>query len=202
MRVHNQISRGDLTAAATRALGVTKNEGGVERYSETVEIVMNPWGMPEWASLRGEYQGATREVVAGVAAELGMIAIVSPASSGLLVVVEYAQFRGTTGAQLELVAEANIVASLLTPGTPLPRDTRGGQRGFLKPLRARVWVGTNVGAWGVPIDEQSTGIAFINLPVVLSPGWGLVITASAVNTLTQGIFGWRERTAYPGELGV
>lgn len=126
MRVHNQISRGDLTAAATRALGVTKNEGGVERYSETVEIVMNPWGMPEWASLRGEYQGATREVVAGVAAELGMIAIVSPASSGLLVVVEYAQFRGTTGAQLELVAEANIVASLLTPGTPLPRDTRGG----------------------------------------------------------------------------
>jgi len=199
-KVHNQISRGDLSRAVTAALGVSKPDvGGLERFSETCDIVMNPWGMPEWAYLRRERLQGFAGNVGAIAAEFGMSALVNPAGSNTIVVLEYAQLRGVQY-QLQLAQEAVWSATLtvILPGG-IFRDTRwpitnlGGA--------ARIRTGTDASSiLGTAIDVQLANIPIIAAPVILAPGWGVALVSFTVNTTVEYVFGWRERKAYPGEL--
>lgn len=203
MKTHNQISRGDLSSAVTRALGITQTEGGLERFSETVDVALNPWQQPEWSYLRGETLCAASRSAGLVAGEVGWIAVTNPAGSGILVVVEYAQMRLAT-AQLEIATEAELLATLGAAilSNSIARDTRGGASPvLLKVPRAVTSSGTDVALTvGRALDRQAAGIPFESLPVVLSPGWGVVVISTAIATAVEACFKWRERKAYPGEL--
>jgi hypothetical protein len=209
VKVHNQISRSaELTAAVTAALGITKVEGGVERFSETVDLVMNLWGMPEWAFLRTERLCARSLFQTAVAAEFSMIALLNPVGSGHLAVVEAAhssqvnsKFQCCTEAELATLAGRTQVAHA--------RDRRWG-RGALS--AAGAFNSTCVVANGTDPTEalNASGIFFETIsvlgqpaacvPVVLNPGHAFVISGSTVNTSLFGNLVWRERRAYPSEL--
>ena len=201
-KIHNQISRGDVSKAVTAALGVTKPDvGGVERFSETCDVVMNPWGMPEWAFLRGERLQGFQGGITLIAGEFAEVALVNPAGSNVLVVLEYAELRGLAYA-VQVAQEAVWAATLTTvlPGgifrdTRWPATSLGGA--------ARIRTGTDASAvLGTTIDEKSSNVPTIAVPVILAPGWGVALVAAVVNTTITYVLGWRERKAYPGELGV
>jgi hypothetical protein len=201
-KVHNQISRGDVTNAVQRALGITKPDtAGVERYGETLGPVLDIWRQPEWAFLRGERLQGFSASVGAIAAEFGYAALVNPAGSNVIVVVEAVMAFGTAFYQVELAQEATWAATLaaILPGG-IFRDTRwfpGALGGS-----ARIRTGTDPSSvLGTSIDQQRN-LPAINLPVVLGPGWGLAVAADVVNVVLPYVFGWRERKAYPGELGT
>lgn len=197
-KVHNQISRGELSKAVTAGLGISKPDvGGLERFSETLDVVMNPWGMPEWAFLRGERLQGFAASVGAIAGEFGAAALINPAGSNAIIVVE--SVLALVGYVVQLAQEATWAATLTTvlPGG-IFRDTRwpptalGGA--------ARIRTGSDASnALGTSIDIQRSTPS-IALPVVLSPGWGLAVFSDTVNIVLPYMFAWRDRRAYPGEL--
>ena len=85
-RLHNALTRGAISDALKRAVGDTRSQGGVERYSETLEPVLDLWSRPEWAILRDEILWGGASTQAAVAGELSFVAVINPLGSGMLTV--------------------------------------------------------------------------------------------------------------------
>lgn len=205
MKLHNALNRGPVSEGVTRALGLHDGGAGVERYGETLTPVLNLWGMPEWCVLRGEGLKGQRLVSAAVVGENSVIALVNVATRNRIVVVELAGVQAGSGAQsysLELCTDAVLAAALAVAnaGPTIPRDTRyiGGGVFIRTGSEVATSLGTSIDLNSITAGGQS--IYFQNLPVVLSPGFGLAIIGQAQNLAVGGIFGWRERPALPGEL--
>jgi hypothetical protein len=206
VKVHNQISRGELTNAMTRALGVTRVEGGVERFGETVTPTLDLWQQPEWALLRQEFYAGMEQTQAAVAAEFGCVALINPATSGLLVVVEGVNARATVTNMsfiLEVATEAVIRAAL---GGVETRGLFRDRRKFAVSSRVTTLIGSEATSVGgsleqfAPTGSGVSGVFTTALPLILPPGHGCVVRGGTLNLAMAVSYGWRERVAYPGEL--
>jgi hypothetical protein len=208
-QVHNELRRGGLSAALTRAVGDMRGAGGLERYGETMTPVLDLWRQPEWAFLRGEALVSVGVGVNAVAAENGFAAIINPAGSGMLIVVEEAGIdagglAASTVLNVQGNTEAVIAATLTTVVTGNVRDTRNfATTGTY--ARGVIRTGTDAGAVGVSLESvrQPAGnmvYARVSVPNVLHPGFGFVIGLGTVNTAFTANFKWRERRAFPAEL--
>lgn len=127
---HNELRRGEVSRALKNALGDTR-QGGLERYGETLTPAIDLWGRPEWAFLRDEHLWGFSQTVAAVVGEQGGVAVVNPAGSNRIVVVEGATGQSVVAniaLQLALTTEAVITATYALfagGGLAMPnRDTR------------------------------------------------------------------------------
>lgn len=209
--IHNALKRSPIADGIKKAIGQHKQgEGGLERWSETLQGVVNPWGMPEWAALRGEQLCAVRGFVAAVAAEFGGMALMNPANSNLIVVVEAVSFVSATGsmrAHLEVMADTTIAATYTVVTNPVvARDRRF--KGISGLSRATFRQGSDLNnTFGANLEVNiqsgptlSPNPWFTCLPVILRPGDDLVVIGQTVNVAFDVNWGWRERQAFPGEL--
>lgn len=205
-QIPNEIRKGTLSDCIVRALGITRTPSGVERFSETLGPVLNPWGMPEWAYLRQEKLCAVRRSAAAVALNTSGVAICNT-TPGLIVVVEQIgtySLSATWGHDLGLATDALISAKLTNSQLGFIRDTRWndvltGQAiirygDALVPPATRGPMETLNGTANVPQYFLSA------VPIILHPGQGAVVLGGVVNQTVVVNFGWRERKAYPGEL--
>lgn len=201
---HNELRRGDLSEALTRALGDSRGGGGIERYGETLTPVINLWGLPEWAFLRRErLAGMGRTEGAGAATEMSYVALVNPATSGILIVVESAlvSLNVASAVRAAMETEAALVALGLTATRGVNLDTRWANQG-----------NEPIGYLASEAVAATLGVAFSNptrpvyfdLPevagIVLSPGYALVVQNPDDAAAIHVSYRWRERHAYPSEL--
>jgi len=209
--LHNAITRGQLNAAVLKALGIVKgDEEGLSRFSETLQAIIDPWSQPEWNYLRGDNLFAINVGSPLIAAELSMTALVNPAGSGLVVVLEKATAGSTLTLQtmgITIQTEAVINATLASSGTGLCRDTRRGVgAGPPNPQsRAVVRIGSDPAILAAALEQivppaGTFGAFALALPIVLLPGTGAVISGNTVNLGIATNYGWRERSAFKGEL--
>lgn len=207
--VHNQLSRGPWSNAIKAALGDRKAEGGVERFGETLDPIINLWGMPEWAFLRGERLAAMRMFAAAVAGEFAIIALGNPAGSNVLVVVDAIGVVGSSSSQsylLEVAADTLVAGTLTAPAFPaVSRDRRNG--GAAGTATAFVRTGNDANnTFGAQLEQMfhvvttAAVAALVATPLVLRPGDDLLVIAQTVNTSFTALFNWRERRAFPSEL--
>lgn len=206
---HNELRRGALSAAFTRAVGDMRGSGGIERYGETLTPVLDLWSLPEWLFLRGERGYAFPVVGPAVAAEFGAAAVVNPAGSGFLLVVEKltvdaGAFAGSSVLNVEVNTEAIIAATLGTVSGFNVLDTRWfAATGTFGAGVARV--GSDPGVIGLPLESARVPAgnmpeSKVALPYTLHPGFGLVARFGTVNTAFLANFRVRERRAFPSEL--
>lgn len=207
--IHNELRRGQLSAALTRALGADKGADGIERFGETMQPVMDLWFLPEWAYLRNEWLMVAQTGNPAVAAELSATALVNPANSGVLAMVEMVNVRTSTAtgsASLRLASAAAVAATLTFTGRGTARDFRvfnstvGGAPGVIE-----YWIGSDPGAIGGMLEDLGTPNntayqLFQSTPYIIAPGQALVVQLAAVNTILLANYAWRERKALPGEL--
>jgi len=196
-QLHNELRRGPLSNALSAAVGDTRG-GGLERYGETLDPVIDLWEKPEWAFLRGENLCGFVRSQAAVAAEFGVVGLANPAGSDMIVVAEFAEGRGAAF-DLEMSSDDALIATAAVATGGVSRDRRNPAPNFLS--RALLRTGSDAASIGQPIDEKSDSEPMKNLPVILPPGQALILRALTVNVAVVTIWGWRERTAFPGELG-
>lgn len=207
-QTHNEIRKGWLSEAVNRALGRTR-EGGIERISETLDPVLNLWGMPEWAYLRGELLWSGQVTQVAVAGEQSMLALTNPANSNLIVVIESILLAGSVQNVriTPTVLRTDIEATLALALVPQARDNRWWQSPIVvgKQARTQFWTGSNAGSLG-GIGTEKIGIVAGTFtlaatpPYILRPGTSLLIEGVTVNLGVDFTVSGRERTAYPGEL--
>jgi len=202
-QIHNEIRKGWLSDAVNRALGRTR-EGGIERVGETVDAIMNPWGLPEWAFLRGERLCAIWRSQGAVAGEFSYIGLLNPTGSNSLVVIEAASIQSSASGQgfAQLTLEATALATL---GSQAPGNVRDRRNTPASTTTAQTIIGSDVSSGvGVALENRRTAVAtnmdFQHLPVVLAPGHVYLMAWATVNVGIDGNFMWRERKAYPGEI--
>lgn len=209
-QIHNQITRGPWTNALKAALGITKSDGGIERFGETMQPVVDLWSRPDWLYLLEVGLWSASESQAAVPAEFSAIAVTNPPTSGNIIVVQVANARiGVANTVAMGLALRTTIAGTLTVSNPGDyRDTRFQKNPLLSVFNAPVetWVGSDT----VSIDtvqEQQAAVAaaevvdFKSPPYVLKPGTGLFIQNQTLNTLLAVNFAGYVRKAFTGELG-
>lgn len=154
---------------------------------------------PETAYLLGQRRwsrGGTRTAVAG---EFSTVALLNPAGSGLLVVVErYRNLAATSGRIGVLFNQVGAGGG----GILAPLDTRITEES----QRAVATVLTTTNAvQAIAVDlwvNRYTGVetAFHEEPVVLSPGHALAFENDTVNLVGEALFQWREFNPAPQEF--
>lgn len=207
-QVHNQLSRGQLSRALTLAVGDRRGVGGLERYGETLQPIIDLWALPEFAAYRDEQLAAVRTFQAAVAAEFSAIALVNPAGSNLIAVLEGVTVSSSGGATafLEIALDSAMSGTLLVTAFPAAsRDRRF--KGATGTTRCFIRQGTDpaLNTYGAQLEQIVSGASQlpfqIALPAILRPGDGAVVVLQNVNLTLTVCWAWRERQAYPGELG-
>lgn len=207
--LHNALRRaGGLLDGIRRMVGGDL-EVNIERMGETVTPILNPWGLPEWAALRGEALFSGWREKAGVAAENGYVGIVNttPTGSGNNIIV-------VDGGLVRVAAATDVIVSLQlystlgvreTNNQQCPaRDRRVANSGF---STARISVGGAAGALGTTATNleriacsNAPNIVFSCTPVILRPGECLIVESALVNNNISACFFGRTRPFLPGEL--
>lgn len=206
-RVHNQLTRGPWTSALKAALGDSRNEGGIERFGETMQPVVDLWRLPEWAFLRDEVLAAGQFIVTSAAGTLSEALLLNPTDSNVMAVITKIHLALTSaGAQLfyRRLNQGTLPAGFVATATG-PVDFRNAQLIAAQATRCIVAQAANAAAdGGIAFDAISLTVNLVHEdtePIILGPGSGLVINVSAVgvNTMVGG-FRWRERQLFGGEL--
>lgn len=209
MSVHNVLRRAGTLIAGVRRMVGGQEDTSLERLGETLTPILNPWGLPEWAKLRGEDLYAVRTVQAAVVAEFSGIALTNPAGSGALIVVDNVQADGSAivNGLLEIMAITAISGTYLTATTPASIRDRRFRNVFS--CKAQFLQGSDAGnTFGAQLEQQTfkalatagQTTRFTNLPVILRPGDCLAVIGQTVNVGLTASWAWRERSALPGEL--
>lgn len=205
--LHNELRRGPLSRAVTRALGMQVGAVGLERLDESLSVVLDLWNRPEMDYLqkKDRYQfGALTGVNAGT---VSYVQLRIPAGSNIIAVVEKVIFSDSAAANAYFIGLSTPNASG-TPGSIM--DSRR-DRGLLVGtgavsvglVSARTdQVGDGVGMAVNPLRIRVPGntITVVELPYVLVAGEALSIINGAVNTAVNASLIWTERAALPGEL--
>lgn len=210
MDLHNALRRyGSLINGVRRMVG-----GGadvqLERLGETLTPIMNPWGLPEWAWLRGETLWVVHRNVGAVVGEVSGAAVVNPTGSNMIVVVDGATFRGATAQSctLSLQLRATIAATYTQGANAIARDSRTALRSpanFSLNVPPEVWTGSDAAVFTNALEIMNAGgtVGTGDLrspPYVLRPGVGLAICGNAANIAVDVCMFGRARSALPGEL--
>lgn len=206
--IHNELRRSPLSGALTRALGAQLGTEGLERFGETLQPIMDLWGLPEWNYLRRDFLCGIHGQATAVPAEFAAVALVNANVSGkTLIVVERIAFAlGAAGSATIRLADQTAVAATLTGiSKGITRDTRTTRSTFFPGGHGTMFTGTDVGAIGVTMEQAfspgtDVGLAVTSLPFVLGPGGALVVQAETANVAIAVSWGYRERSTYPGEL--
>lgn len=206
---HNELRRGQLSVALTRALQDARGSGGLERYGETLTPNIDLWSLPEWAYLRGEVLGAQYRFVAA-GANNGAAAICNPLTSRSLVVVEAVNVwtAGQDTVSLYLGTDSAVVLNLSQ--LCARRDNRPAQDDGTAPgaLMCRTLIRYADGTiaaippdWNVELERQVAAAAggnvpadFRCLPIVLAPGRMLIVYNLDVASAMNVNFKFRERS--------
>ena len=205
--LHNELRRGMLGPALSRALGLTKGTEGLERVGETLTPTIDLWSDPSWAYLRGEPLLSWTGLIAEVAGEYSGAGLVLPVGCGTLIILERCTVSSAASTRYyaQRATAAQIQATFLVDGgRGNQRDTRW--QALFGPGQGHVWSGSDAAFFGVELEL--TGNAGVNdmatcsacLPLIISPGNGFLIQPTAANQALYVTFGWRERKALPGEL--
>lgn len=208
--IHNALTRGPWSYALKAIVGASKADGGIERYGETLQPLIDLWSEPEWAYLREDSLFCVDTIQIAVVAENSIIAILNPSQSGALIVLERIKARGfaaLTRLELRYATEAQIVATLADLGAPLGRDSRNSIAGgiSIRQVRAaRIFTGSDAAFGGVSQDALISVSAndfqeFI-APWVIRPGTAMAVVNQSINTTLELVYAGHVYQAQPGEL--
>jgi hypothetical protein len=198
--MHNALHRGALSRAIKDAVGATKSDGGLERYSETLQGVIDLWRLPEWAYLRGESLMMFGAIASAVAGEFSYNGIENPAGSEEIVVVDELLIEGAGTYNIRFrctdvptVSAGVIRRDLRWPAAQVSRSL------FISGAEA-AGSGANMLRFSLPAAATQQPL-WMPLGIVLPPGTNVVVEHGTVNTAFTGNWKWRARAALPGELG-
>lgn len=207
--IHNELRRGQLSKAVTRALGMQVGSVGLERLSESLTVVMDLWSRPEFAYLRKEDRFLSGQQSGTNVGTISYCQLRVPVNSNILCIVDRLILQDPTGA-------GPVEFGLSTPNA-------SGTPGCVMDSRRNRGLGVGTGAVSVALASARTdltgdGVAFglvpcrvrfnasqltldlDNLGFVLAAGEALTVRHTAANNVVGVNFFWRERTALPGEL--
>lgn len=204
-QTHNALNASLLGKAIRSALGIRDGVSTIERFGETLDPVIDLWGRPEWAILRGERLWAASPSQGAVAGEFSTVGVYNPTDSGLIVVVEGFALA-SSAANHVLYARLGQNVSFTATGLPQSRDSRlfsqtGLQVTAFSHHSAAV-IGNGLLQWTQSSTNYIMPFVFTRMPVILSPGYFFGLQDGAGNTAFQADFIGYQRVAQRGELDI
>lgn len=199
-KLHNELRRGPWSAAVTAALGDTR-EGGVERFSESLQPIMDIWSRPEWAILRREQLIYLHGFAPAVAGELSCVTFSNP-DPNMILVIERLMINSAS--QMAVGYDARPPGAAESSNKDfLDHRVRAGAAANRRPV-SQVFTDSNVAtALTGPFFRWTGGVAGSNfLPgpwVILGDSLSLIIEHATANTaIVATAFGY-ERQLLPSE---
>lgn len=213
MSEHNEIRGYAALLVAMRKMVGGDFELAVNRLSETLQPIINPFERSDWAMLRNELLAAGNKAsAAGGAGKRSIVQLRNPAATAQstaarVLVIESITGVGNDGVQVELYRYDTALANFDASNSQ-PRDTRiaiGALVGQLREDNSAALPGTAVqlGRLTLVGDNALGSTGFFKWDgkeFVLAPGTGIIVCPSSDNVAFNFSFCWRERPALPGEL--
>lgn len=199
---HNELRRGTFSDAVAALLGDSRG-GGVERYSETLEIPLGDLLYPfEHQFLLDRKVCGGRFDTGAAVGEQGMSELQVPAGTHQIVAILESVIVGaaaSTEVQIRLFSGAAQEAAIANG--PLILDTRWDtQRPF-----ALMTEGTNAAPAGTAVYQfpvLANRAQRIRFPILIQRNNGLSVVCANTNVRIIGGLRWRERSLMPTESNV
>lgn len=210
--IHNQLSRGPFGRALKDALGDSKSEGGLERFGETMQPIIDLWSRPEFELLRGELLWSISLVKAADAANSGVVGIMLPQASKLICTIERISGRNSTAAAAALILsglDRTTIAALggfVLQSPPFFRDARASAVPFAQQAPVEAFtaltglITLNGTMENIIMPAAVENKEFLTTPYVLRAGSAIFVQGGAINQQIVVSFAGRVRTALPTEL--
>jgi hypothetical protein len=213
MGIHNELRRGPFSRATKAALGDTTAEGGVERYGETMQPVLDLWARDEFGYLRSEYLFGERLQKGADVANCGVCGIALSNSCKLVAAVWASGANSTANGSLSIEPYSRDLLAALggaAQGNPAQaRDSRNWSvaSGGPVPSDLQFWTALT-GAPGLNARYEQLNFPdseirpFFGGPWILRPGAAIIVQTEAINqVITVNFWGW-VRSALNGELSI
>lgn len=183
--------------------GLDDHEEGVQRISETLQPILDPWGPPEIAFLRRERACVGRATASTGVGTNSYVCLHNPQGSGIVVVLEAVQlFDFTAAATMVISILGKTGAPIGTAGTSSSRDLRWSGN----PI-ATVRQGADFATDMAGAVQSGQLRALVNVmatpaaPYILGPSNYVIFhNQSTTNEAIATTMYWRERRASDVEL--
>lgn len=195
--VHNELRRGALSKAVKNFFGFAATEGGIERFSETAQVVVPAFDLPELNLDRGDKLFGRLLSAAAVAARFNGIQLFNPADSGILAVIELLQSSSLMIGEVSIGDNSAVFANLQTE-SGVPLDTRSRPAG--PSSICVVHMGDAAAATIAAQTVRFSGNPNPGARFVLAPNSQFFALAQTANQALDAGFFWRERKANAEEL--
>jgi hypothetical protein len=209
MPVHNAMRRAtELLRGSKLAFGLDSQSGGLERLSESLQLVADILEKPEWQYLIGRRKFCTARAVAAAGANYATVSMRLPASANMLCIIPpgltVCDHTAIAGSAIEVGSSTYAAMTAFTPNaaTPAPHDTR--MRALTSITEAR---------WGNPAATVGSTIGYLqcgsagfpalqHFPLILTPGNSFYWFALGQNKPYEFNIPFIERELLPGELSA
>lgn len=205
--IHNELHRyGDVQRAIKNVVGSSDAEGGVERFGETLQPVLDLFSRKEWDWPRGARRFARVLTSPAVVARFSAFQLINIPTSKVLVEIEDLVALSTATVNADIGVDGASTVSLANPVgvNHAPMDGRGFPPGLAvyQPILNLV-IGDAGAVVGIPQYRFTPSFLRLeNAGIILTPKSSLFIIANAVNLALSFIVRWLERPVIPDELGT
>lgn len=203
MALVNEILVGRFNSILNKLLGMKEGAPSPQVSSDIVPTIPLEVDRPEWRYLANERLCWAGVVRAAVAAQNSSILLYNPSGSNVIAVVTNVQPALNAG-QTVYAGHYDlnpVVAGWSQAGSGL-RDSRFSRTTQITTCQtytlAQVGVAVTTILWRYNMYGQPCPP--IPFPIILTPGTGLAVAASAVNNTLDCSFAWTERALEPSEL--
>jgi len=190
--MQNEIQVGRFNAILSKLTGITGAPSPV-MATDVFPMLALEVDRPEWSFLGGERLGWMRWTDAAVAANYSSVGIRNPANSGVLVVIERIEAHISAAGQWFVGVRANTTVD--ASGTCLARDSRFVAAGYnttAQYVERTQATQPAYPAYGLAVAANNT-ISRHEVPIVLSPGYEVMVWPQTVNVAIYASFAFRER---------
>lgn len=188
--------RGALTNLLMRRLNMTGDAPAAALIPEVGPQLVLENDRPEWRYLKGENYFSSEASVAAVVAEFSVFYLPVVAGSDQIVVIE----------QIDTTVQAVVGITQTAPVFTLTALSNSHSRDSRAPTFAVAAFQSGTTVANPTITRRlalsmltSTVNARLQQPIIISPGWGLIVRASTNTAASCSIYGYTRR-AQPGEL--
>jgi len=188
--MQNEIQVGRYSALLHKLLDMKEGAPSPTLATDIFPVMVLETDRPEWKFLAGERLCFMRWYDNATAGEYSVIGIRNPAGSGVLLVTESILVAPNAAGDWSMGIRGNTTVDATNPGRT--RDTRTAAQ----TTTGQIIELTQVGVPAYPMYQGSilaNDPWLFEVPVVLTPGWELVIWPGAQNVSMECSFAWRER---------
>lgn len=199
MALYNEIQVGRYNGILHKLLGMKEGAPSPQLSGDVVPALILESERAEWAYLAGTKLMVGHASLAASVGNVGNVQCWVPSGSNVVVTIDRIYFGCVTSKEFYI---SWSTVALTTQSVAASRDSRNGIGVIIGAAHVRYqFAAAPLGTGSIMKFNAGSGfVAMMDVPFVITPGFGIIVSNTVQNSEMSVNFAYRERTLEPSEL--